>query len=116
MTVFRLQDESERGLGMKLKDGFVLREIAGSFMVVPVGKRTQEVPGVIALTESGALLWKKLEEGKADGEHTNNLIELSFDALPSSCEISTLDATALVHADWIEAHIAHTTTEVAERG
>ena len=92
MTVFRLQDESERGLGMKLKDGFVLREIAGSFMVVPVGKRTQEVPGVIALTESGALLWKKLEEGADE----KDLVAALLDEYEVSEEQAAADAAAFV--------------------
>lgn len=60
---------------MRLKDGFVLREIAGSFMVVPVGRRTQEVPGVIALTETGALLWRMLEKGAEEGDFVRSLLD-----------------------------------------
>lgn len=77
---------------MKLKDGFVLREIAGSFMVVPVGKRTQEVPGVIALTESGALLWKKLEEGADE----KDLVAALLDEYEVSEEQAAVDAAAFV--------------------
>ncbi len=60
---------------MKLKDGFVLRDIAGSYMVVPVGKRTQDVPGVIALTETGAVLWKRLDQGATEEELTQALLD-----------------------------------------
>ena len=60
---------------MRLKDGFVLREIAGSFMMVPVGRRTQEVPGVIALTETGALLWRMLEKGAEEGDLVRSLLD-----------------------------------------
>ncbi|WP_346696132.1 PqqD family protein [Thermophilibacter mediterraneus] len=60
---------------MRLKDGFVLREIAGSFMVVPVGRSTQEVPGVIALTETGALLWRMLEKGAEEGDLVRSLLD-----------------------------------------
>ena len=31
-------------------------------MAVPVGTRTQDVPGVVALSESGALLWERLQD------------------------------------------------------
>lgn len=48
---------------MKLKDGFVLREIAGEWMAIAVGTRTAEFPGVIALSETAAFVWKRLEEG-----------------------------------------------------
>lgn len=77
---------------MKLKDGFVLREVAGSFMVVPVGKRTQEVPGVIALTESGALLWKKLEQGAGE----KDLVAALLDEYKVSEEQATEDVRAFV--------------------
>ncbi len=32
-------------------------------MAVPVGKQTSEIHGMIALSESGKLLWKALEKG-----------------------------------------------------
>lgn len=48
---------------MKLKDGFMLREIAGTWIVVPIGQRVVEFNGLMTLSESGALLWKKLEKG-----------------------------------------------------
>lgn len=47
----------------KLKSGFIIREIGGNTMAVPVGTQTSEIHGMIALSESGALLWKELENG-----------------------------------------------------
>lgn len=32
---------------MKLKDGLILREVAGQFVVVPTGKRVQEVTSIV---------------------------------------------------------------------
>ncbi|NLB77706.1 MAG: PqqD family protein [Clostridiaceae bacterium] len=48
---------------MKIKDGFLLREIAGSWVVVPLGQRVVEYNGLMVLSESGAMLWKKMETG-----------------------------------------------------
>jgi hypothetical protein len=48
---------------MKIKDGFMLREIAGTWVVVPLGQRVVEYNGLMILNESGALLWKLLEKG-----------------------------------------------------
>jgi hypothetical protein len=48
---------------MKTKDRFMLREIAGSWIVVPLGQRVVEFNGLMTLSESGALLWKELEKG-----------------------------------------------------
>ncbi len=51
----------------KIKDGFVLRKIGPQIMAVPVGKLTSEIHGMIALSESGAVLWNLLLQG-ADKE------------------------------------------------
>lgn len=47
---------------MKLKSGFSLREIAGEFMAVPFDERYDDVGALISLNETGAFLWKKLEQ------------------------------------------------------
>ncbi len=48
---------------MKIKKGFILREVSGSFVVVPVGKASKEFKGLITLNETGAFLWEKLANG-----------------------------------------------------
>lgn len=48
---------------MKLKENFVLRQIVGSWVVLPLGAATVDFNGMLTLNESGALLWKKLEQG-----------------------------------------------------
>ncbi len=47
---------------MKLKDGFIVRQIAGSWVAVPVGERTSEMRGLISLSETGAFLWEHLKQ------------------------------------------------------
>ena len=48
---------------MKIKSNFVLKKIAGSYVVVPVRSRSVDFSGIIKLSESGAFLWKLLENG-----------------------------------------------------
>ena len=48
---------------MRIKDGFMLREIAGSWVVVPIGERVVEFNGLMTLSETGAMLWNRLEKG-----------------------------------------------------
>ncbi|MBO4251393.1 MAG: PqqD family protein [Clostridia bacterium] len=48
---------------MKIKDGFILREVAGSYIVVAVGEAVKNFNGIINLNETGAFLWKILETG-----------------------------------------------------
>lgn len=42
---------------MRIKDGFAKREIASSFVVVPVGKELSDFNGMITLNESGSFFW-----------------------------------------------------------
>ena len=46
---------------MKLKDGFILRQVAGEYVVLPVGGDL-DFSGMITLNETGATLWKRLEQ------------------------------------------------------
>ena len=53
---------------MRIKDGFLLREVAGSYVVVPIGENLVDFQGMITLNESGAFLWKELKEDKTPDE------------------------------------------------
>ena len=48
---------------MKLNENFILKNIAGSAVVVPVGDEAQRIRGMITLNESAEFIWKKLEAG-----------------------------------------------------
>jgi len=48
---------------MKIKGDFLLREIVGESIVVPLGNNVVSVNGIITLTESAVILWRKLENG-----------------------------------------------------
>ncbi len=48
---------------MKIKDGFILREVSGSYIVVAVGDAVKNFNGMINLNETSAFLWKRLEKG-----------------------------------------------------
>ena len=50
---------------MKIKNQFVLREVGGESVVVPVGEMSKDFHGMINLNETGAFLWKFFSE-----EHT----------------------------------------------
>jgi len=45
---------------MKVKQGFMLRAIAGNYVVVPVGKAAVDFNGIITLNATGAFLWEQL--------------------------------------------------------
>lgn len=48
---------------MKIKEGFVLRKIADTYVVVAVGNAAKEFKGMVTLNETGGFLWEKLSAG-----------------------------------------------------
>lgn len=48
---------------MRIKDGYILREVAGSNIIVAVGDEAVNFDGIRTLNETGTFLWKKIEEG-----------------------------------------------------
>lgn len=58
---------------MKIKDGFVLREVAGDTVVLPSGDL--EINAMITLNESAAFLWKHMEEETTVEELVNAVVE-----------------------------------------
>ena len=48
---------------MKLKKDFVLRQVADTWVVLPLGEATVDFSGMLSLNETGALLWQTLEQG-----------------------------------------------------
>lgn len=47
---------------MKIKEGFIIRKIGDEIVVVPVATEQLNFNGMINLNETGAFLWKKLEQ------------------------------------------------------
>ena len=47
---------------MKIKKGFVIREVGGETVVVPVGAMSKQFHGMINLNETGAFLWRYFQE------------------------------------------------------
>ena len=47
---------------MKIKDGMILSEVGDNYVAVPTGERAKQFHGFARLNESGAIIWKMLEE------------------------------------------------------
>ena len=70
---------------MKIKEGFVLREVAGDIVVIPSGD-TLDLNMMITLNDTGRFLWELLEKG-AEKE---DLVQ----ALTQEYDVSAEDAGA----------------------
>jgi len=58
-----------------MKEGFMIREIAGTHIVVPVGQRVVEFNGLINLSESGAFLWRRMSEDSTKEQLVRFILE-----------------------------------------
>lgn len=59
---------------MKLKDGFILREVAGEHVVLNVGADV-DMNGMITLNQTGCTLWKRLQEEAELADLTKALLD-----------------------------------------
>ena len=48
---------------MKVKPNYVLREVADTWIVLPLADSNLDLNVMLSVTESGAILWKHLEQG-----------------------------------------------------
>ena len=60
---------------MKIKDGFLLREIAGTNVVVPIGERVIEFKGMMILNEHGLFVWNMLQDDYTFGEVLASILD-----------------------------------------
>jgi hypothetical protein len=59
---------------MRIKDGFILREVAGTFVIISAGDDSLDFKGVITVNEVGALIWKGVEAGKSKEEIVDKIL------------------------------------------
>ncbi len=70
---------------MKIKEGYLLRQVAGSNIVVPVGEGSMDFSGVITLNEVGAFIWQILEKG-ADKQEILDKMLAEYDVSRETAE------------------------------
>lgn len=51
---------------MRIKEGFVLREVAGQNVVIATGEASESFHGMIKLNETGRVIWEGLAAGQPD--------------------------------------------------
>lgn len=60
---------------MRIKDGFMLRQVAGSYIVIGIGEEAVDFNGMITVNETGAFLWSILAEGATKEEMLAKLLK-----------------------------------------
>ena len=72
---------------MKIKEGFLVRSVAGSYVVVAMGEKTVDFNGIMTLNETGYFLWELFEKG-CDKEDAVKAFLAEYDV---SEELATAD-------------------------
>lgn len=63
---------------MKLKDGLILREVAGQFVIVPTGKRVREVSKIHYMTKDAAMLWNSVYGREFDEDDLMDILKSQY--------------------------------------
>ena len=79
---------------MKIKNGFILREVAGENVVIAVGEAATKFRGMIRLNPTGAFLWKLLESDTTEEAMVAAMLE-SYD---TDGETAKKDISAFVES------------------
>ena len=77
---------------MKIKDGFVLRQVAGQGVVIATGEASTEFSGMVKLNGTGSFIWEKVAEG-LDEDAIAKALTAEYDATP---EKAASDVAAFV--------------------
>lgn len=70
---------------MKVNDQMLLREIAGEYVLIPVGERNNTFCGIMSLNDSGLLLWRKLQQDCTEKDLVAAVLE-EYDVDPQTAE------------------------------
>ncbi len=71
---------SEIDRNMRRVKDFVLRSVAGEYVLIPTGETTRDFNGMISLSDSARLIWENLEKVSSLDEMTDVLTaEFSVD-------------------------------------
>lgn len=70
---------------MKINGEFIMREVAGDAILIPVGNTALQFNGIIALGPVGALIWEGLSAGKDRSQLLSDILE-NFEIDPATAE------------------------------
>lgn len=87
---------------MKIKNGFLLRQVGEQNVVVAVGEESRNFNGIIRLNETGRFLWENLQQDIPEKELVRiMLLEYDIDSATAEADVHNFIET-LKEADLLE--------------
>jgi len=78
---------------MKIKNGFILRKVGDSSVVITVGEAAKNFKGMIKLNETGAFIWSLISDNKTLEE----IVSAMTDEYEITKEQAKADAEAFIN-------------------
>lgn len=73
---------------MKIDKQFILRKIAGDYVIIPTGRTTLDFNGLITVNEQGAFLWERLRQDVTEGELVDAILaEYEVDEATAAADV-----------------------------
>lgn len=85
---------------MKIKPGFIKREIDETYVVIPTGANLSSIDALIDLNETGAFLWDCLAEDATIAQLVEKMTE-AYDVSPEEAEAGIRDFVAFLQENGI---------------
>ena len=60
---------------MKIKEGYVIRQVMGNYVVIATGEESRNFHGMVKLNETAANIWAYISEGKTEEEIVAAMME-----------------------------------------
>ena len=84
---------------MKIRDGFILRDVGGKTYVVATGELSREFNGMITLNETGKFIWQQLQNDVTSEAIVDEMAKVYEDADRKVIEQDVLDFIAKLEKD-----------------
>ncbi len=82
---------------MKRNPDYLLRDVAGRLVLVPVGAAARDFPGMITCNETSRFLWELLETDRSEEELTDALLrEYNVSPQQAQADVQSFLNTLLV--------------------
>lgn len=79
---------------MKIKDGFLLRNVGDNHIVVPVGTASVDFRCIITLNDTGAFIWEQLRQPCT----TEDVVKAVLAEYDVSVDVAAADVAAFITA------------------
>ena len=79
---------------MRIKDGFIIKQVVDTYVVVPVGENLVDFSAMISLNETGAFLWNNMVSDVTEDELAEKMcLEYNIDKETALTDIKDFVAT-----------------------